>query len=104
MDREVLHVLPQDYIIDEQDGIKEPLGMSGVRLEAKVHIVTGAVTSAQNIVKCCNRSGLNVAEIVSGAVGRRGSCVDAKKSASWVWCWSTWAAAPPISHCATTAR
>jgi cell division protein FtsA len=64
MDREVLHILPQDYIIDDQDGIKEPLGMSGVRLEAKVHIVTGAVTSAQNIVKCCNRSGLNVADIV----------------------------------------
>jgi cell division protein FtsA len=64
MDREVLHVLPQDYIIDDQDGIKEPLGMSGVRLEAKVHIVTGAVTSAQNIIKCCNRTGLNVADIV----------------------------------------
>jgi len=64
MDREVLHILPQDYIIDDQDGIKEPLGMSGVRLEAKVHIVTGAVTSAQNIVKCCNRTGLNVADIV----------------------------------------
>lgn len=64
MDREVLHVLPQDYVIDDQDGIKEPLGMSGVRLEAKVHIVTGAVTSAQNIIKCCNRTGLNVADIV----------------------------------------
>jgi cell division protein FtsA len=64
MDREVLHVLPQDYIIDEQDGIKDPLGMSGVRLEAKVHIITGSVTAAQNIVKCCNRTGLNVAEIV----------------------------------------
>jgi cell division protein FtsA len=64
MDREVLHILPQDYIIDDQDGIKEPLGMSGVRLEAKVHIVTGAVTSAQNIIKCCNRTGLNVADIV----------------------------------------
>jgi cell division protein FtsA len=64
MDRDVLHVLPQDYIIDDQDGIREPLGMSGVRLEAKVHIVTGAATSAQNIVKCCNRTGLNVAEIV----------------------------------------
>jgi cell division protein FtsA len=63
MDREVLHVLPQEYIIDDQDGIKEPLGMSGVRLEAKVHIVTGAVTSAQKIVKCCNRTGLNVADI-----------------------------------------
>jgi cell division protein FtsA len=64
MDRDVLHVLPQEYIIDDQDGIREPLGMSGVRLEAKVHIVTGAATSAQNIVKCCNRTGLNVAEIV----------------------------------------
>ncbi|TMA12036.1 MAG: cell division protein FtsA [Deltaproteobacteria bacterium] len=64
MDREVLHILPQEYIIDDQDGIKEPLGMSGVRLEAKVHICTGAVTSAQNIVKCCNRTGLNVADIV----------------------------------------
>jgi cell division protein FtsA len=64
MDREVLHILPQDYIIDDHDGIKEPLGMSGVRLEAKVHIVTGAVTSAQNIIKCCNRAGLNVADIV----------------------------------------
>lgn len=63
-DREVLQVLPQDYIIDDQDGIKDPLGMSGVRLEAKVHIVTSASTSAQNIVKCCNRAGLSVAEIV----------------------------------------
>lgn len=63
MDREVLHVLPQEFVIDDQDGIKEPLGMSGVRLEAKVHIVTGAVTSAQNIIKCCNRTGLNVADI-----------------------------------------
>ncbi len=63
MDREVLHILPQEYLIDDQDGIKEPLGMSGVRLEAKVHIVTGAVTSAQNIIKCCNRTGLNVADM-----------------------------------------
>lgn len=64
MDREVLHVLPQDYIVDDQDGIKDPLGMSGVRLEAKVHIVTGAVTSVQNVIKCCNRTGLTVGEIV----------------------------------------
>ena len=64
MDREVLHVLPQQYIVDEQDGIREPLGMSGVRLESKVHIVTTSVTSAQNIVKCANGAGLNVAEIV----------------------------------------
>lgn len=64
LDREVIHVLPQEYIVDDQDGIREPIGMSGVRLEAKVHIVTAAVTSAQNIVKCCNRCGLNVNDIV----------------------------------------
>ncbi|HLG19077.1 MAG TPA: cell division protein FtsA [Bdellovibrionota bacterium] len=64
MDREVLHILPQEFIVDEQDGIRDPVGMAGVRLEAKVHIVTGAVTSAQNIVKCCNRCGLNVSDIV----------------------------------------
>lgn len=63
-DREVLQILPQDYIIDDQDGIKQPLGMSGVRLEARVHIVTSAVASAQNVVKCCNRAGLNVGDIV----------------------------------------
>jgi len=64
MDREIIHVLPQEYIVDEQDGIREPLGMAGVRLEAKVHIVTAAITSAQNVVKCCNRCGLQVADIV----------------------------------------
>lgn len=64
MDREVIHVIPQEFIVDEQDGIKEPLGMSGVRLEAKVHIISAAVTSAQNIVKCANRCGLNVNDIV----------------------------------------
>lgn len=64
MDREVIHSLPQEFIIDDQDGIREPIGMNGVRLEAKVHIVTGAVTSAQNIIKCANRAGLNVSDIV----------------------------------------
>lgn len=64
MDREVIHVIPQEYIVDDQDGIKTPLGMSGVRLESKVHIVTGAVTSAQNIVKSVTRAGLLVNDIV----------------------------------------
>ncbi len=63
-DREVLHVIPQEYIIDDQDGIKEPVGLVGVRLEAQVHIVTGAVTSAQNIIRCANSAGLNVHDIV----------------------------------------
>lgn len=64
MDREVIHVLPQEFIVDDQDGIQNPVGMAGVRLEAKIHIVTGAVTSAHNIVKCANRSGLDVCDIV----------------------------------------
>ena len=64
MDREVIHVLTQEFIVDEQDGIIDPLGMAGVRLEAKIHIVTGAVTSAQNIIKCANRAGLDVCDIV----------------------------------------
>ena len=64
MDREVIHVLPQEFIVDEQDGIQNPVGMAGVRLEAKIHIVTGAVTSAHNIVKCANRAGLDVCDIV----------------------------------------
>ncbi len=63
-DQRILHILPQEFIIDAQDGIKEPIGMSGVRLEAKVHIVSGAVSAAQNIVKCVERCGLQVGDIV----------------------------------------
>jgi len=63
-DREVIHVLPQQYIIDDQDGITEPMGMSAVRLEARVHIVTAALSSAQNIVKCANRARLHCQAIV----------------------------------------
>jgi cell division protein FtsA len=63
-DREVLHVVPQEYTIDGQDGIKEPIGLVGVRLEVQVHIVTGAATSAQNLIKCANTAGLNVHDIV----------------------------------------
>jgi len=63
-DQKVLHVLPQEFIIDGQEGIREPIGMSGVRLEAKVHIVTGAVSAAQNIVKCVRRCGIEVDDII----------------------------------------
>jgi cell division protein FtsA len=63
-DQKILHVLPQEYVIDNQGGIKEPLGMSGVRLEAKVHLVTCAETAAQNIEKCVQRCGLEVDAIV----------------------------------------
>ena len=63
-DQKILHVLPQEYVIDNQGGIKEPLGMSGVRLEAKVHLVTCAETAAQNIEKCVQRCGLEVDAII----------------------------------------
>lgn len=62
-DREVLHVIPQEFIIDDQDGIRDPVGMNGVRLEAKVHIVTGAISTAQNLVKCANRAGIQVTKL-----------------------------------------
>lgn len=64
MDREVLHVLPQEYIVDDQGGIHDPLDMIGIRLEAEVHIITGSVTSAENLLKCVNRAGFRVEEIV----------------------------------------
>ncbi len=64
IDQEVIHILPQDFVIDDQDGVRDPLGMTGVRLEAKVHIVTGAISAIQNIVRCCNRCGLNVKDII----------------------------------------
>lgn len=63
-DRDILHVLPQDFVLDGQDGIRAPVGMSGVRLEARVHIITSATTSAQNVIKCCERTGLHVADLV----------------------------------------
>ncbi|WP_295385254.1 cell division protein FtsA [uncultured Thiodictyon sp.] len=63
-DQQVLHILPQEYIIDGQEGIREPIGMCGVRLEARVHMVTGAVSAAQNILKCIRRCGLEVDDLV----------------------------------------
>jgi cell division protein FtsA len=63
-DRKVIHIIPQEFIIDDQGGVKEPLGMSGHRLEAEVHIVTGAIASAENIIKCAVRAGLEVRDIV----------------------------------------
>jgi len=63
-DQQILHVLPQEFIIDGQDDIREPIGMSGVRLDVKVHIVTGAVSAAQNIIKCVRRCGLEVQDLI----------------------------------------
>lgn len=63
-DQRILHILPQEFIIDNQDGIKEPVGMAGVRLEAKVHLISGAISAAQNVVKCIGQCGLEVTDLV----------------------------------------
>lgn len=63
-DQKILHILPQEYVIDTQEGVKEPLGMSGVRLEAKVHLVTCAINAVQNIEKCIRKCGLEVADVI----------------------------------------
>ncbi|MGQ9483562.1 MAG: cell division protein FtsA [Desulfosoma sp.] len=75
-DRRVLHVLPQQFVVDDQEGIQDPLGMSGVRLEAKVHIVTGISSALQNIVKCCERAGLHVLDIVMESLASSESVLD----------------------------
>jgi cell division protein FtsA len=62
-DREILHVIPQEFIVDDMESIQNPVGMTAIRLEAKIHIVTGAVSSARNIVKCCNKAGFEVCDI-----------------------------------------
>ena len=80
LDREVIHTLPQEFIVDDQQGIADPLGMAGVRLEVRVHIVTGAVTSAQNIVRSCHRSGLDVSDIVLEAWASSKSVLTAEES------------------------
>ena len=63
-DREIIHVIPQEYIVDGQAGIKDPVGIYGIKLETKVHIVTGQVTAAQNLVKCIHGAGMDVADVV----------------------------------------
>ncbi len=75
-DRQILHVLPQQYIVDDQEGIQDPLGMSGVRLEAKVHIITGATSAVQNIVKCCEKAGLMVQKVVLESLASSESVLD----------------------------
>lgn len=75
MDREIIHVIPQDFVVDDQDGITEPLGMAGVKFEANVHIVTSSVACIQNVVKCANRCGLNVNDVVLAPLATAESCV-----------------------------
>ena len=99
-DQQILHVLRQEFIIDGQEDVREPIGMSGVRLEVKVHIVTGAVSAAQNIVK---RAPLRPGERPSCSRSpRRARCSRTRRTSACA-C-STSAAAPPTSRCSPTAR
>ncbi|NTV42921.1 MAG: cell division protein FtsA, partial [Syntrophobacteraceae bacterium] len=75
-DRQILHVLPQQFIVDDQQGIHNPIGMAGVRLEAKVHIITGATTAVQNIIRCCERAGLQVQDVVLESLASSESVLD----------------------------
>jgi cell division protein FtsA len=95
-DQQVLHVLNQEFVIDGQEDVREPVGMSGVRLEVKVHIVTGAVSAAQNILKCVRRCGLEVRDLILQPL--------ASAMATWAWRWWTSAAEPPISRCSREGR
>ena len=93
-DQQVLHVLTQEFIVDGQEDIREPIGMSGLRLEVRVHIVTGAVSAAQNIVKCVRRCGLEVQDLILQPLASSLAVLTADER-NWAWCWSTSVAAPP---------
>ncbi len=75
LDREVLHVIPQEFTVDDQEGVHDPIGMNGVRLESKVHIVTGAASSAQNIIKCANLAGVQVTDMVLEPLASAEACL-----------------------------
>ena len=74
-DQRILHIIPQEFVIDKQEGIREPVGMSGVRLESRIHMVTGAVSTAQNIVKCIRRCSLDVDDIILAQIASSYSCL-----------------------------
>src|SRR5439155_21891496 len=75
VDREILHVLPQEFVVDDQDGIGDPTGMTGTRLEVNVHVITCASTSAQNTVTCVNRAGLSVIDTVLTQIAAAEACL-----------------------------
>ncbi|HUK62565.1 MAG TPA: cell division protein FtsA [Dongiaceae bacterium] len=79
MDREIIHVIPQEFTVDDQTGVKDPVGMSGVRLEAEVHIITGAVTSAKNICRAIQRAGLKVGDLVLEPLASSHAVLDANE-------------------------
>ncbi len=93
--REILHVLPQDFVVDEQEGIGAPVGLTGARLEVNVHIVTGSQTATQNLVACVNRAGVEVSDTVIGQLAAAEAVLTPTRTSS-ASRWSTSAAAPRI--------
>ena len=93
-DQRLLLVEPQEFVIDGQD-VREPIGMSGMRLEAKVHIVTGAQSAAENIIKCVRRCGLEVDQLMLNPLASQPVGADRTTSRNWAWRWSISAPAPP---------
>ena len=83
LDRQVLHVLPQQFAVDDQDGVRDPIGMAGVRLEARIHIVTAAQSYGQNLAKCCERAGVTPSEIVLQPLASSRSGALFPTSANW---------------------
>ncbi len=82
LDRQVLHILPQQFAVDEQEGVREPYGMAGVRLEARIHIITAAQSYGQNLTKCCERAGVTPSEMVfSRSLRRTRRCF--RRNANW---------------------
>jgi cell division protein FtsA len=96
-DQRILHVLPQEFVIDNSEGIRDPISMSGVRLEAKVHLVTGAVSAAQNIIKCVRRCGLEVDDVILEQLASASSVLTDDEKELGV-------CLVPISRCSRTAR
>jgi hypothetical protein len=79
-------VIPQEFVVDDMESIQNPVGMTAIRLEAKIHIVTGAVSSARNLVKCCNKAGLEVCEIVLEIHGLRAGGPECRRKGTGVRC------------------
>jgi cell division protein FtsA len=101
-DQRLLLVEPQEFVIDGHE-VKEPIGMSGSRLEVKVHIVTGAQSAAENILKCVRRCGLEVERLVLNPSASAAAVLTEDEKQTWAWPWSTSAPAPPTCRSTPTA-
>ncbi len=101
--REVLHVLPRGFVVDGQEGVKDPLGMSAIRLEVETHIVHASATAMQNLTKCVGMANVRIDELVASSLAAGERC-SPTRSASWAWPWLTSGPAPPIWHSSWTVR